>query len=472
MKLLKCFCLIIPFLFLSCNFVDFGCDEISCEPSGNSTFFNQEYVSVAFSCNVDRFVAEQSLKVQSNRQSVELEFIWDKNTLYAKPETGWVNGRTYNFSINGTMIKSNGSQFSINYKNSFVYGSDDCFCLVEKPLQNVVVLEKDWLTFKFNREISYTNFSDALKISPSAKLVYKISDDNKSVYVHPDSGWQINTLYTWQLENLISNDNWELSGVNEGSFSTEKDIEKPELLTICPVGGSSDSAIWFENICLDKNISGKECIGFIFSRQMDFSSIKSGISITPGISGYFFSCSDDGTRYIFVPQENYEIGTKYLITVSSSVKDSAGKSLFEDIKQEFCSGDTFLKLSSINICGTEYSDIPKEVTADTTNIDDTETLSVALTFSKPIEIESRYSVANGVSLNLNFPMTSNSPVLLSTKWDSSNSVLSLTWGNITKSTSENSTYYDLRLNGGKSGISTGNGIYMEESLCVHIEISS
>lgn len=175
MKLLKCFCLIIPFLFLSCNIVDFGCDEISCEPSGNSTFFNQEYVSVAFSCGVDHFAAEQSLKVQSNRQSVELEFVWNKNTLYAKPETGWVNGRAYNFSVNGTMIKSNGSQFSVNYKNSFVYGSDDCFCLVEKPLQNVVVLEKDWLTFKFNREISYTNFSDALKISPSVKLVYKIS---------------------------------------------------------------------------------------------------------------------------------------------------------------------------------------------------------------------------------------------------------------------------------------------------------
>lgn len=222
MKLLKCFCLIIPFLFLSCNIVDFGCDEISCEPSENSAFFSQEYVSVAFSCGVDHFAAEQSLKVQSNRQSVELEFVWNKNTLYAKPETGWVNGRAYNFSVNGTMIKSNGSQFSVNYKNSFVYGSDDCFCLVEKPLQNVVVLEKDWLTFKFNREISYTNFSDALKISPSVKLVYKISEDNKSVYVKPESDWQINTLYTWQLENLISNDNWELSGVNEGAFSTKK----------------------------------------------------------------------------------------------------------------------------------------------------------------------------------------------------------------------------------------------------------
>lgn len=472
MKLLKCFCLIIPFLFLSCNIVDFGTDEISCEPSGNSAFFNKEYVSVAFSCDVDHFLAEQSLKVQSNRQSVELEFVWNKNTLYAKPETGWVNGRAYNFSVNGTMIKSNGSQFSVNYKNSFVYGSDDCFCLVEKPLQNVVVLEKDWLTFKFNREISYTNFSDAIKISPSVKLVYKISEDNKSVYVKPESDWQINTLYTWQLENLISNDNWELSGVNEGAFSTKKDIEKPELLTICPVSDSSDSAIWFENTCLDKNISGKECIGFIFSRKMDFSSIKSGISITPGINGYFSSCSDDETKYIFVPQENYEIATKYLITLSSSVKDSTGNSLFEDIKQEFYSGDSFLKLSSISIGGAEYSDIPKEVTADTKNVDDTETLTVALTFSKPIEINSRYSVVNRVSLNLNFPMTSNSPVLLSTKWDSSNSVLTLTWGNITKSTTENSTYYDLRLTGGKSGISTGNGIYMEESLCVHIEISS
>ena len=90
------------------------------------------------------------------------------------------------------------------------------------PVQNALVLEKDWLKFEFNREVSYTKFSAALKITPSVKLVYKISEDNKSVYVKPESDWQINTLYTWQLENLISNDNWELSGVNEGAFSTKK----------------------------------------------------------------------------------------------------------------------------------------------------------------------------------------------------------------------------------------------------------
>lgn len=467
------FLFLITFLISSCNIVDFGNEEISCLPSSDSDSYSQEYVEVTFNCEVDHYSAEQCLKIQNNSQPLELVFKWDSNTLYAKPEIGWVKGRCYLLVVNGSVLKDNGSPFSVDYKCSFIYGDiNESFLLTNKPSNDTALLVSDSISFSFNHEISYVNFNKAFKISPSEKISYSISSDYKTITITPVSGWKINTIYKWEINNLISIDNWELSGITNGLFQIQNDIENPELIKICPVSDSSDSAIWFENTDIDRNISKRECIGFIFSKQMDFSTLKSGISISPNINGYFYQATSDGKKYLFVPLSDYEIETKYLITISSSVKDSIGNALYQEIKKEFYSGDSYLEIVSLNIGGVDYSTIPDELEASTSTVDANEILTAIITFSNPIDLNSRYAVMNNISLNLQFPMTSASPILLSSKWDSSNTVLTLNWGNITKSTSENKTYYDLKFNGGKSGLTTGNGRYMEDSLCIHIKVSS
>lgn len=472
MKIKIIFFLIIAVLFSSCRIIDFGNDEINCSPDSSSDFYNQECVVVSFNCEVDHFSAEQCIKIQNNNQPLFLLYEWQNNSLYAKPETGWVNGRCYNFSVNGSVLKNNGSTFSVDYKCSFVYGEkDNLFTLTNHPSDDNPLLVSDSISFSFNHEVAYVDITKALKLSPSEKLLYSLSSDQKTITVNPESGWKINTVYKWELNNLLSKDNYELSGVKEGLFVIQSDIENPELLNICPVDESSDSPVWFENTDLDGNITQRESIGFIFSKPMDFSTIKSGISFSPNINGYFRQVEDDGTKFLFVPLSDFEIGTKYLITIADSVKDTVGNALYQEMKKEFYTGDSFLKISSLTVGGTGYSDIPQELVAQTQNNDGNETLKVAVTFSNPIDIEARYSVINNISLNLLFPMTSTAPVLLSEKWDNSRT-LTIIWGNITKSTSENSTYYDLKINSGKSGVSTGKGIYMEEDICIHIKISS
>lgn len=467
------FIFLLTLLISSCNIVDFGNDEISCLPSSDSESYSQEYVEVAFNCEVDHYSAEQCIKIQNNNQPLELVFKWGSNTLYAKPEIGWVNGRCYILVVNGSVLKYNGSLFSVDYKCSFVYGNNnDSFTLISKPVDDTALLVSDSISFSFNHEVSYVNFNKAFKISPSEKISYSISSDQKTITITPVSGWKINTIYKWEITNLISIDNWGLSGITNGFFKIQNDIENPDLLKICPVSDTSDPAIWFENTDIDRNISKRECIGFIFSKSMDFSTVKSGISISPNINGYLYQATSDRKRFLFVPLSNYEIETKYLITISSSVKDSIGNSLYQEIKKEFYSGDSYLEIVSLNIGGIDYSSIPDELEASTTTVNANEILAAVITFSNPIDINSRYAVVNNISLNLQFPMTSASPILLSSKWDSSNTVLTLNWGNITKSTSENKSYYDLKFNGGKSGISTGNGRYMEDSICIHIKISS
>ena len=158
-------------LLCSCNIVDFGNDEISCLPSSDSDSYNQEYVEVTFNCEVDHYSAEQCLKIQNNSQPLKLVFKWDSNTLYAKPEIGWVKGRCYLLVVNGSVLKDNGSPFSVDYKCSFIYGDiNESFLLTNKPSNDTALLVSDSIFFSFNHEVSYVNFNKALKISPSEKI--------------------------------------------------------------------------------------------------------------------------------------------------------------------------------------------------------------------------------------------------------------------------------------------------------------
>ncbi len=128
------FLLVIALLYNACAIIDFGNDEVTCTPDSSLDYYNHEYVKVSFNCTVNHFSAEQCLKIQVNNQALPLLFQWDENTLYAKPEVGWTNGRCYSFSMNGSVRKNNGSQFSVNNKCTFIYGDkNNSFVLLNKP---------------------------------------------------------------------------------------------------------------------------------------------------------------------------------------------------------------------------------------------------------------------------------------------------------------------------------------------------
>ena len=231
-------------------------------------------------------------------------------------------------------------------------------------------------------------------------------------------------------------------------------------------------------------------VGFIFSKPMDFESVKAGVSFSPAISGTFFKADSDETKFIFVPQDNYEIGAEYILTVSKNIKDKNGLNFFEEVKKTFFSGQEYLQIESIKfgqtlLNGTEADsseleeNSTKETLKDGTAIkilkseEDNENelteVCLGLLFSQSIEEEMLAAVEKSISLNAVFPLSLASPVKTEISWANERKMLFITWSRICASTEEENFFYKLKIAGGKTGLRTGRGNYLEEDLCAVIK---
>ena len=78
----------------------------------------------------------------------------------------------------------------------------------------------------------------------------------------------------------------------------------------------------------DKDVNVNSNITITFSKDMNKSSVESGFSISPNVTGTFIW--DGNLKLIFTPTSDLEEGQTYKITISKDVKDLAGNALGED----------------------------------------------------------------------------------------------------------------------------------------------
>lgn len=495
-----CFC------FLSCSFIEFSSDCVKIFPDAESSSFYGDYVQIKFNCEVEKYEVQKVATIKAGKSNCELEYCWqDSALLKIRPENGWINGQFYECSLEGYVYKKNGNGFSVNEKVNFYYlpgtSVESCekFTIVNFPSDGSFVELNENLIFSFSQAVEKQKFENSFSIQPSADYTIDCDALSKTFYVIPKTGWILNSFYEWKIDELISADNWSLNGKTEGSFFTKTDTVQPELLCVCPVAVASNShaflgaetdVIWYTNLELNGNLKEKMPVGFIFSKPMDFESVKSSVSFSPAISGTFFKAASDETKFIFVPQDNYEIGTEYILTVSKNIKDKNGLTFFEEVKKTFFSGQKYLQIESIKfgqtlLRGTETDSSEseensiKETLKDGTavkilkseeeNEDELTEVCLGLLFSESIEEEMLATVEKSIVLNAVFPLSLSSPVKTEISWGSERKMLFITWNRICTSTEEENFFYKLKIAGGKTGIRTGRGNYLEEDLCAVIK---
>lgn len=495
-----CFC------FLSCSFIEFSSDCVKLFPGAETSSFYADYVQIKFNCEVEKYEVQKSVTIKAGKNTCELEYYWqDSSLLKVKPENGWINGQFYECSVEGYVYKKNGNGFSVNEKVKFWYLPDSSaesfenFTIVNFPSDDSFIELKEKLIFSFSKAVEKQRFENSFSIHPAADYTIECDELSKTFYIIPQKGWSLNSLYEWKIDALISDDNWSLSGKTEGSFFTKADTVQPELLLVCPVAvdadslslsGSDASAIWYTNLEIDGNLKEKMPVGFIFSKPMDFESVKAGVSFSPAISGTFFKADSDETKFIFVPQDNYEIGAEYILTVSKNIKDKNGLNFFEEVKKTFFSGQEYLQIESIKfgqtlLNGTEADSSEleensiKETLKDGTaikilkseeeNENELTEVCLGLLFSQSIEEEMLAAVEKSISLNAVFPLSLASPVKTEISWANERKMLFITWSRICASTEEENFFYKLKIAGGKTGLRTGRGNYLEEDLCAVIK---
>ncbi len=475
-----CFC------FLSCSFIEFSSDCVKLLPAADSSSFCGEYVQIKFNCEVEKYEVQKSVTIKAGKNACELEYCWENSSLLkVKPENGWINGQFYECQIEGYVYKKNGNGFSVNEKSKFYYLPDssveNCenFTLVHVPSDSNYLDLNEKLIFSFSQKVEKQKFENVFSIQPSAD--YRIEED-----VIPQKNWNLNSFYEWKIDNLISSDKWILSGKTEGSFFTKTDTLQPELLLACPVSIDSDflgafetetEAIWYTNLELDGNLKEKMPVGFIFSKPMDFESVKNSISFSPAISGTFFKLDENETEFIFVPENNYEIETEYILTVSKNIKDKSGLNLFEEVKKTFFSGQKYLQIESLRFGQTDFDfkeNSIKEILKDGTAVKILESeeeiteVCLGILFSESIEEEMLATVEKSISLNAVFPLSLNSPVKSEISWSNERKMLFISWSRVCASNEED-FFYRLKIAGGKTGVCTGRRNYLEEDLCAVIK---
>jgi hypothetical protein len=350
-----------------------------------------------------------------------------------------------------------GRYYTLDIDRSFHYGDpNDTFYLVSRDF------EDETLNFAFVKPPAIASFYENFIISPQTETDITFSPDGRTVTVKPKSGWNINTIYTWTIKNMLSRDNYIMEQTYTDTFKGIFDVKLPELLEICPVTYENGAALWHNNTPLDGELLEKQAIGFIFSKPMDEASVKNGVVFTPNINGYMLKESDD--KYIFVPEETYQLKKEYRIQASQTISDISGLKLFEDKSYFFTTANDYIKVNLIKF--DDAASMPSDGTISDYTIAFTNILRVTIYFSLEIPAKHRSKAVSSVSLEILFPLSTANPNLVSATWSDNGSVLNMTWDELEKSTSGIDQFYSLNIKGGKNGVINDYSAYLKDDVCV------
>jgi hypothetical protein len=437
--------------------------DLSCSVAEGQDYYYADYVTFNFSQKPDYNDIEKKIRFQENDSAIVFDKKWDGSTLSIRPHLLWQKGRSYSVDLQGIIRMDDGRSYTAGIYRTFMYGErGNEFELIANDFANNI------LTFSFSAPVLVTSFNEKFTLAPFTEYDADFSPGMKEVRVSPKDGWTLNAAYSWEINNMISAHGYIMNKAYSGIFYGKQDIEQPVLEEVCPVDHSILPALWFTGTALDHNLLESQAIGFEFSKPMDEASVKNGIGFNPSINGYIIKETD--YKYIFIPEEPYELRKEYRVTVSDSVKDSSGLSLYEQKLIFFTTANDYLEITSvvfddsavvIPLDGTVFGFTMQPVILPTDPV-----LKSDVYFSTAIPPENRHDAVNSVSLSALFPDSAKIPVLVSALWFNGGSCLTLNWNNFSVSTAGIDDYYMLTISGGKGKIENGAGEYVKEDVCV------
>jgi hypothetical protein len=454
-SLLLCYCKpIITFEYL----------DITCSIGEKQEYYADEYVLINFSHKPDKNDAEKRIRLYEDGSVVSVDYNWNGSSVSLRPHLHWRKGQFYSIDLQGVLKMDDGRAYTAHLYRTFIYGDkDNSFELLSNELHENI------LTFQFSKPVLITSFNERFSLIPFAEYRTDFSDDGSTVTIGPKNGWSSNTTYIWSVRNMISTDGYLMKKEYSGLLSGISDIIQPVLELVCPVDYNGSESLWYTSYTLDNNLLEKQAIGFYFSKPMDESLVVSGISFFPSINGYFVKETE--SRFIFIPNDYYQLRREYRITISDTIKDTSGLPFYEPQYLFFTTANQFLQVTEIT-----FDDNINQMPTDGTIINysmmspvsssDPVKLKTVINFSTVIPQESRHNAVNTVSLGVLFPDSANNPSPVSAYWSDGGSRLSIEWSGFTISSGDILNYYILKVGGGQNGVKNNLNEYMEEDICV------
>ncbi|GHT92875.1 hypothetical protein FACS1894140_5520 [Spirochaetia bacterium] len=458
----KIFLLCISFVFIGCDtLVSFEYLDLNCSVAEGDDYFSGEYIRLDFSQRPDRDDTEKHIQLTEDTASVPVDSYWDGSSLFLRPRTLWQKGQHYSLTLETTLRMEDNRTYTVKLLRSFIYGEPgNKFELASGKF------ESGSLVLIFSKPPVITSFNEKFSLSPFTDYHTDFIDGGKTVIITPKNGWQVNTSYTWLVRDMVSSDGYLMKKEYSGAFSGLGDIEIPRLTEVCAVTLGDAGTLWHTGSVLDGALMEGQGIGFVFSKPMDEASVRSGLSFYPSLNGYLVKETD--RKFIFIPDEMYQIKKEYRLTISETVKDTSGTSIYEPELIFFMSTGRFLTVNSINLDDDSASIVLGGIVQNYTLLNAAAGLPLRLrmtiNFSSVIPQPKRRAAADSISLTSLFPASAANPILLSAVWFDSGSRLVLDWERFTRTDGVVQYYYQIKITGGRQGAVNQAGEYLEEGI--------
>lgn len=458
------------FIFTSC-LLSFQNIEIS---SNITPVFNYESVILTTNIPIDPNSLSQLISIREEELLIDIKIQSENNRIIITPTDNWKIGKNYRFQFAGSVKTIDGRFYNINFTEYFVYKDGTNFFVMD----NITLPEttEDSIVIAFNKPIDLFSFEKNFSISPYIEIQKQLSEDKKTVTLHPSKQWNYNTVYSCKLKELKSEDNYFLvRSINE-LFSIT-DCTVPELCEIqkCRILNLHSKEFQYfpvnvKDQMLD-NILPEDSLVFNFNTKIKLDSFKSNFSINPSVAGQFI---ENDNSIIFIPKINFNTNEEYLITLGKNTKAENNNYLGTSIKYTFKPFTNTINIENISINEQDripfYTEIKNDSQITEVKVSHINKAYIEISFNEELPVEYINSIDKLIKFEPYFPLYLSLPHLLSIHFSNNNKTVYLEYDNLS-STDCQQSLYKLTINFSNISPSLSNQFHTEDNFCTILSLN-
>ncbi|GHV69440.1 hypothetical protein AGMMS49928_11810 [Spirochaetia bacterium] len=433
-------------------------------------------VILSFDTEMEKITTEAILQITSSRGYAEGALRWQGNDLYFIPIGGWTPGIRYTLTLSGVIYAADGRELRLaKYVPFFAVSASyapllESFSPANDGVTGVYSIGEKILEFHFSSSMDRRSTEDAFTLGNLSAKKFEWFDDDCILRIITDEQLLPWTVYRWNLSDKAQNkEGIPLAKSYTAQFITGEDRLIPEVVKTMPVKLSG--GIWQRRgDDLQTGPGWGESIGVEFNKAMDSESVLRAFRFEPSLSGRVEQVSP--SFIVFIPERDPLPETLYTLRISADARDKNGLKMGREYLVRFMADIPLLKIISLKaddapaISGEKI--IPGEAYPVPIDIPGGKVLRLTLRFSLPFTTEARVDTAFRIALDCFFPAILPPVSLRFADW-LYDDTLRLEWEGLDAGTGGENHYYRLTIPGGKNGIGTGKGSFLEEDFSLYLE---
>ena len=354
-------CIIIWTLIItSCDFLNMSPLEISSwSPSENVIEdISTVSISIAFSDDVDKTVAEKAFSFQETNVSLTGSFIWDKKDSFEFiPEKELKENTIYEILISNECEDIYGNSLINMFTHKFSTSTDKTRPEVDScdPSDHLYIdniLEPIVITF--SEPIDTDSYLNSFSLSPTVNGVYSWNEEQTIFTYTPTENYDMQMEYKVNIsKNLIDICGNSLADIYTSTFFIGIDLIAPEVTIVEEKNSAmilSEEDPTDGSILINQHWEAFWDMSITFSEDIKIENIQSKIIFNPTIT---FTLEDDTSSYLnqitIVPTERFNYDTLYKLTILEGIEDRSANKTEEKIYYFQANGSACAPLEIIKI---------------------------------------------------------------------------------------------------------------------------